>query len=87
LLSPVIVIIESVRHLIRPFTLSIRLAANMIAGHLIVGLLSSIRIINILGFRISLIFQNLLLVLEFGVAVIQSFVFRILLLLYSLEYY
>lgn len=87
ILSPFIVIIERIRHLIRPFTLSIRLAANIMAGHLIIGLLSSIRIVGAFGFVSSLILQDILLVLEFGVAVIQGFVFRILLLLYALEYY
>lgn len=87
ILAPLIVIIERVRHLIRPFTLSVRLAANIMAGHLIIGLLSRIRIIRILGFSVSMLFQRILLVLEFGVAIIQGFVFRILLLLYALEYY
>lgn len=87
LLAPIIVIIESVSHLIRPFTLSVRLAANMIAGHLIIGLLSRIRIISTFGFFISIFFQRILILLEFGVAIIQGFVFRILLLLYVLEYY
>lgn len=86
-LSPLIVLIESISHLIRPFTLSIRLAANIIAGHLIVGLLSIIRMIGYFGLFSSLFLQSLLLVLEFGVSVIQGFVFRILLLLYALEYY
>lgn len=86
-LAPFIVLIESIRHLIRPFTLSIRLAANMMAGHLIISLLSRIRIINLVRFRVSVFFQRILLILELGVAVIQGFVFRILLLLYCLEYY
>nr|AIT76175.1 ATP synthase F0 subunit 6 [Pirata subpiraticus] len=87
LLSPLMVLIESVSHLIRPFTLSIRLAANMMAGHLIIGLLSSISMIGVLGFFSSLLLQNMLFVLEFGVSIIQGFVFSILLLLYALEYY
>nr|YP_009562237.1 ATP synthase F0 subunit 6 [Cheliceroides longipalpis]QAU56483.1 ATP synthase F0 subunit 6 [Cheliceroides longipalpis] len=86
-LAPLMVLIESVSHLIRPFTLSIRLAANMMAGHLIIGLLSSISMISMLGFYTSLLFQSLLLMLEFGVAIIQGFVFSILLLLYALDYY
>lgn len=86
-LSPIIVLIESISHLIRPFTLSIRLAANIIAGHLIISLLASIRLLRRFGFISSLIFQRILLILEFGVSVIQGFVFRILLLLYALEYY
>lgn len=86
-LSPFIVLIERVRHLIRPFTLSVRLAANIMAGHLIIGLLSRIRLFRIFGFIGSLFLQNVLLILEFGVSVIQGFVFRILVLLYALEYY
>lgn len=86
-LSPLIVLIESISHLIRPFTLSIRLAANIIAGHLIIGLLARISLISFYGFFSSILLQNVLLILEFGVAVIQSFVFSILLLLYALEYY
>jgi F-type H+-transporting ATPase subunit a len=38
-LMPIIVLIESIRSVIRPFTLAIRLAANMIAGHLLLTLL------------------------------------------------
>merc|ERR1711936_819887 len=34
-LMPVIVIIETVRNVIRPGTLSIRLAANIVAGHIL----------------------------------------------------
>ena len=40
-LIPVIVIIETVRNIIRPLTLSIRLAANIVAGHLLLTLLGS----------------------------------------------
>nr|YP_010460107.1 ATP synthase F0 subunit 6 [Lycosa singoriensis]UUC05154.1 ATP synthase subunit 6 [Lycosa singoriensis] len=87
MLSPLLVMIESVSHLIRPFTLSIRLAANMMAGHLIIGLLSSVSMISLFGFFGSLMLQNMLFILEFGVTVIQGFVFSILLLLYALEYY
>lgn len=87
ILAPLIVIIERISHLIRPFTLSVRLAANIIAGHLIIGLISKISIIGYTYIWISVFFQNILILLEIGVAIIQGFVFRILLLLYSLEYY
>nr|YP_010904379.1 ATP synthase F0 subunit 6 [Heteropoda venatoria]WCS92211.1 ATP synthase F0 subunit 6 [Heteropoda venatoria] len=87
MLSPLMVLIESVSHLIRPFTLSIRLAANMMAGHLIIGLLASISSISVGSFVISMFLQSVLMLLEFGVAIIQGFVFSILLLLYALEYY
>jgi ATP synthase subunit 6 len=86
-LAPLIVAIEVISHLMRPFTLSIRLAANIIAGHLIIGLLARISSGGLVGGVSSLMFQRVLLILEFGVSVIQGFVFSILLLLYSLEYY
>merc|ERR1712083_834291 len=40
-LIPVIVVIERVRNVIRPATLAIRLAANIVAGHLLLTLLGS----------------------------------------------
>merc|ERR1712158_233966 len=75
-LIPIIVVIETVRNIIRPITLSIRLAANMVAGHLLLTLLGS------QGPIISII---LLLILEVAVACIQSYVFTILRSLYLNE--
>lgn len=85
-LLPFLVIIETIRNIIRPGTLAIRLTANIIAGHLLVTLLgnsgSSIswRLLNIL-----IIAQILLLILETAVSIIQSYVFSILITLYSRE--
>jgi len=85
-LIPVIVIIETVRNIIRPITLSIRLAANIVAGHLLLTLLGSqgprVSGIILIILIISLI---LLLILEVAVACIQSYVFTILSSLYLNE--
>jgi len=85
-LMPIIVIIETVRNIIRPITLSIRLAANIVAGHLLLTLLGSqgpnVSIIIIIILIIRLI---LLLILEVAVACIQSYVFTILSSLYLNE--
>nr|AVE15459.1 ATP synthase F0 subunit 6 [Deroplatys desiccata] len=80
------VCIETISNLIRPGTLAIRLAANMIAGHLLIVLLSnsgSILMFSLLPFLILM--QILLLTLEFAVAIIQSYVFTVLSILYSSE--
>ena len=41
ILIPFIVCIETIRNLIRPGTLAVRLAANIIAGHLLLTLLGN----------------------------------------------
>lgn len=85
-LIPVIVIIETVRNVIRPFTLCIRLAANMIAGHLLLSLLGSNFVISRTRVILSLlVIIILLLVLELAVACIQSYVFMVLSSLYINE--
>merc|ERR1719184_645946 len=85
-LIPLIVIIETVRSIIRPGTLSVRLAANMVAGHLLLTLLGSQGPsrggVVIFALIISLI---LLLCLELAVACIQAYVFTILRSLYLNE--
>lgn len=85
-LMPFMVCIETIRNIIRPGTLAVRLAANIIAGHLLLTLLgnqgSSLRSV-LLSFLIFT--QILLLTLESAVAVIQSYVFAVLSTLYCRE--
>nr|YP_009114341.1 ATP synthase F0 subunit 6 [Ariadne ariadne]AHL17243.1 ATP synthase F0 subunit 6 [Ariadne ariadne] len=86
ILMPFMVLIETISNIIRPGTLAVRLTANMIAGHLLLTLLSSTgnNMPNYL--LVILIFsQILLLILESAVAVIQSYVISILSTLYSSE--
>nr|YP_010014993.1 ATP synthase F0 subunit 6 [Crematogaster teranishii]QOI14041.1 ATP synthase F0 subunit 6 [Crematogaster teranishii] len=87
ILMPFMVIIESISLIIRPFTLAIRLSANMIAGHLLLSLLgSSGQFINSTSLiLIMLMAQILLFILEISVSIIQSYVFTILSTLYSSE--
>lgn len=80
-----IVIIELIRLIIRPWTLSIRLSANLISGHLILILLRNFIINFILLSPFTLIIQNILLILEISIAFIQAYVFSILLTLYFSE--
>nr|AZH81073.1 ATP synthase Fo subunit 6 [Caridina appendiculata]AZH81096.1 ATP synthase Fo subunit 6 [Caridina appendiculata] len=85
-LMPFMVLIETVSNVIRPGTLAVRLAANMIAGHLLLTLLGntgpslSLSLLSILVFS-----QILLLLLESAVAIIQSYVFAVLSSLYASE--
>jgi F-type H+-transporting ATPase subunit a len=86
ILIPFIVLIETIRNIIRPGTLAVRLTANIIAGHLLLVLLgnqgpsASFSILSVL-----LVIQILLLTLERAVALIQAYVFAVLTTLYSRE--
>lgn len=85
-LIPFIVCIETISNIIRPGTLAVRLAANIIAGHLLLTLLGNTGpslTYSILSLLI--IAQIALLVLESAVAIIQSYVFAVLRTLYSRE--
>nr|YP_009992936.1 ATP synthase F0 subunit 6 [Felderimyia fuscipennis]QNO34146.1 ATP synthase F0 subunit 6 [Felderimyia fuscipennis] len=85
-LMPFMVCIETISNVIRPGTLAVRLAANMIAGHLLLTLLGNTG--PSLSYTITsmlLMAQIALLVLESAVAIIQSYVFAVLSTLYSSE--
>nr|AIX92135.1 ATP synthase F0 subunit 6 [Monomachus antipodalis] len=80
------VLIELVSNIIRPWTLAIRLSANMIAGHLLLTLMSSMG--NSLGLILVILLillQMLLMILEVSVSFIQAYVFTVLSTLYSSE--
>lgn len=85
ILSSFIVIIETIRNIIRPITLAIRLRANIISGHLLLCLLrntlNNLRSI----FPIIAPLLIILLILESAVAIIQSYVFITLSTLYLNE--
>nr|YP_010564484.1 ATP synthase F0 subunit 6 [Pilumnopeus makianus]UZA47099.1 ATP synthase F0 subunit 6 [Pilumnopeus makianus] len=86
ILMPFMVLIESISNIIRPGTLAVRLAANMIAGHLLLTLLGGVGPSLSLTILSFLIFsQILLLILESAVAIIQSYVFAVLSTLYTSE--
>nr|ATU74557.1 ATP synthase F0 subunit 6 [Liposcelis bostrychophila]ATU74570.1 ATP synthase F0 subunit 6 [Liposcelis bostrychophila]UNO31836.1 ATP synthase F0 subunit 6 [Liposcelis bostrychophila] len=84
-LMPFMVLIETISLVIRPLTLAVRLAANMIAGHMILSLISMSAFNSSAVFLSSLFVESAILILELAVAMIQPYVFFILLTLYSQE--
>jgi F-type H+-transporting ATPase subunit a len=88
-LLPFIVLIEVLSFVSRPISLSIRLFANMLAGHItlkvfagFVVALSSFGFVGILGAVLPLLAAVALTALEFLVAALQAYVFAILTSLY-----
>ena len=88
-LLPFIVVIEVLSFLSRPISLSIRLFANMLAGHItlkvfagFVVALGSLGAVGVLGAILPLLATVALTALEFLVAALQAYVFAILTSLY-----
>nr|ABA19326.1 ATP synthase subunit 6 [Bolborhynchus lineola] len=88
-LIPALIMIETISLLIRPLALGVRLTANLTAGHLLIQLISTATItllpimptVSILTAMILF----LLTILETAVAMIQAYVFVLLLSLYLQE--
>ena len=84
LLIPLMVVIELVRNFIRPITLSVRLAANIVAGHLLIRLING-GTINIFLIPVIISSGVILIFLEVSVAFIQGYVFSTLRVIYFSE--
>jgi F-type H+-transporting ATPase subunit a len=85
LLINFMVLIEVVSNVIRPLTLSVRLCANMVAGHLLLRLLRNFSLNGFNHILYSFLGLIILGVLEMAVALIQGYVFITLVSLYSTE--
>jgi F-type H+-transporting ATPase subunit a len=89
-LAPMIFILEVISYLVRPFTLAIRLFANMLAGHMVLkvfayfalGLITSGSIGYMAIGVLPLIVNVAIIALEFFVAGLQAFIFTILTCVY-----
>nr|UXG18810.1 ATP synthase F0 subunit 6 [Cacatua haematuropygia] len=89
LLIPALIVIETISLLIRPLALGVRLTANLTAGHLLIQLISTatITLLPTMTTLSTLTATILLLltILEMAVAIIQAYVFVLLLSLYLQE--
>jgi F-type H+-transporting ATPase subunit a len=88
-LLPLVVLIEVISFLSRPISLSVRLFANMLAGHItlkvfagFVTSLSAFGVVGIAGAVLPLAMTVALTALEFLVAFLQAYVFAILTCMY-----
>nr|AFT65502.1 ATP synthase subunit 6 [Andinoacara coeruleopunctatus]AFT65504.1 ATP synthase subunit 6 [Andinoacara coeruleopunctatus] len=89
LLIPILIIIETISLFIRPLALGVRLTANLTAGHLLIQLIATAAFVLLpLMPTIALLTALLLFLLtllEVAVAMIQAYVFVLLLSLYLQE--
>nr|ATZ70138.1 ATP synthase F0 subunit 6 [Conus damottai] len=90
-LNPFLVLIETVSIMVRPITLSVRLTANMSAGHIVLTLIGNyltagLFISSFFSIFLLLLIQILYTVFEFGISLIQAYIFCLLITLYSDEH-
>nr|YP_009500718.1 ATP synthase F0 subunit 6 [Homotoma ficus]AWU48939.1 ATP synthase F0 subunit 6 [Homotoma ficus] len=85
IIMPLMVMIETISNLIRPMALAVRLTANLIAGHLLMTLLGNSMNLSSSYWYLILIVQMSFMMFELMVATIQSYVFSVLMTLYSSE--
>nr|NP_944651.1 ATP synthase F0 subunit 6 [Balaenoptera acutorostrata]QLM01090.1 ATP synthase F0 subunit 6 [Balaenoptera acutorostrata]BAD91699.1 ATP synthase F0 subunit 6 [Balaenoptera acutorostrata]CAD87928.1 ATPase6 protein [Balaenoptera acutorostrata] len=85
-LIPMLVIIETISLFIQPVALAVRLTANITAGHLLMHLIGETTLVlmntSFLMALITFTILALLTILEFAVALIQAYVFTLLVSLY-----
>nr|WIA65298.1 ATP synthase F0 subunit 6 [Tamiops mcclellandii mcclellandii] len=85
-LIPMLIIIETISLFIQPMALAVRLTANITAGHLLMHLIGGATLvltsISPPTAMITFIILVLLTILEFAVALIQAYVFTLLVSLY-----
>nr|BDQ44311.1 ATP synthase F0 subunit 6 [Pheretima iizukai] len=86
-LNPFLVIIETTSIVVRPLTLSFRLAANMSAGHIVLSLVgiycASAWFTSMFGTSMLILTTLGYVLFEFAICLIQAYIFCLLLSLYS----
>lgn len=82
----VLIIIELLSYAIRAVSLAIRLSANITAGHTLLNVIGGLNLavanVCLLLFPVTFVLLLLILVLEFGIAFVQSYVFVMLTCIY-----
>lgn len=82
-LSPMMIAIEIFAYFSRPVSLSIRLAANMVAGHTILEVIADF-VVSIGSFFsvVPFLFVSMLIAFEIFIAILQAYIFTVLVCVY-----
>lgn len=82
ILAPIVVPIELVSFLAKPFSLTVRLVMNMVVGHILLKILAGFVYSSGLVGVLPLLFVGILLLFELGIAFLQAYIFTILTSIY-----
>lgn len=94
IIAPFLIAVEFISYFARVFSLAIRLFANMMAGHsllkILIGFVYAILVFDIVGLIVSVLPFLLVFAITFletGVALIQAYVFTVLVCVYIKDFY
>ncbi len=85
LLAPIIIPIEIISFLSKPFSLTVRLVMNMVVGHIMLDVIIAFVVaLGLAGF-VPLFFAGILILFEAGIAFLQAYIYTILTCIYLSE--
>lgn len=81
-LAPLIVPIEMISLLSKPFSLTVRLIANMTVGHIMLKIIAGFIVVLGVGGIVPLTFSSLIVIFEIFISLLQAYIFTILSCIY-----
>ena len=81
-LAPLVVPIETISLLSKPFSLTVRLVANMTVGHIMLKILGGFVVALGVAGVVPLLFQALIIIFEIFIALLQAFIYTVLSCIY-----
>ena len=81
-LAPLIIPIEMISFLSKPFSLTVRLVANMTVGHIMLKIIAGFVLALGVGGIIPIVFNSSIVVFELFIALLQAFIYTVLSCIY-----
>ena len=81
-LAPLIIPIEMISFLSKPFSLTVRLVANMTVGHIMLKIIAGFVLALGVGGIIPIVFNSGIVVFELFIALLQAFIYTVLSCIY-----
>lgn len=83
LMAPLIVPVEAISLISKPFSLTVRLVANMTVGHIILKSIAGFIVaMGLLGGELPFVFAGIIIVFEIFVGILQAYIYTILSCIY-----
>ena len=82
LLAPIVIPIELISFIAKPFSLTVRLVMNMIVGHILLDIMAYFTTTSGLAGAFPLVFVLLMTIFELGIAFLQAYIYTILTSIY-----